>query len=92
MELLTRVAGLDAATARFEVDRYLGWPAQALAFKVGARLWQQTRRDAELRAGAAFDRKRFHHTALALGPMGLDPLRARLAETFRPTTRDLDRK
>ncbi|MFG2062333.1 DUF885 domain-containing protein [Micromonospora sp. NPDC048871] len=84
VDLLTRVAGLDPATARFEVDRYLGWPAQALAFKVGARLWQQTRRDAERRAGAAFDRKRFHHTALALGPMGLDPLRARLAETLPP--------
>ncbi|NGM13264.1 DUF885 domain-containing protein [Verrucosispora sp. CWR15] len=92
VDLLTRVAGLDAATARFEVDRYLGWPAQALAFKVGARLWQQTRQDAERRAGAAFDRKRFHHTALALGPMGLDPLRDRLAETFRPAADSLDRK
>ncbi|MEG3634416.1 DUF885 domain-containing protein [Micromonospora palythoicola] len=92
VDLLTRVAGLDAATARFEVDRYLGWPAQALAFKVGARLWQQARQDAERRAGAAFDRKRFHHTALALGPMGLDPLRDRLAETFRPAADPLDRK
>ncbi|WBB51225.1 DUF885 domain-containing protein [Verrucosispora sp. WMMA2044] len=92
VDLLTRVAGLDAATARFEVDRYLGWPAQALAFKVGARMWQQTRQDAERRAGAAFDRKRFHHTALALGPMGLDPLRDRLAETFRPAADSLDRK
>ncbi|GGM59184.1 hypothetical protein GCM10011608_50340 [Micromonospora sonchi] len=92
VDLLTRVAGLDAATARFEVDRYLGWPAQALAFKVGARLWQQARRDAERRAGAGFDRKRFHHTALALGPMGLEPLRARLAETLRSGTPALDRK
>ncbi|MGK5518678.1 DUF885 domain-containing protein [Micromonospora sp. URMC 107] len=80
VDFLTRVAGLDPATARFEVDRYLGWPAQALAFKVGARLWQQARREAERREGAGFDRKRFHHRALRLGPMGLDPLRARLAE------------
>ncbi|MGW5581099.1 DUF885 domain-containing protein [Micromonospora chokoriensis] len=80
VDVLTRVAGLDVETARFEVDRYLGWPAQALAFKVGARLWQQARREAEQREGTAFDRKRFHHTALALGPMGLDPLRARLAD------------
>ncbi|RGC65711.1 hypothetical protein C5N14_27300 [Micromonospora sp. MW-13] len=80
VDFLVRVAGLDAATARFEVDRYLGWPAQALAFKAGARLWQQARREVERREGAAFDRKRFHHRALRLGPMGLDPLRARLAE------------
>ncbi|SCF09805.1 DUF885 domain-containing protein [Micromonospora chokoriensis] len=79
VDVLTRVAGLDAETARFEVDRYLGWPAQALAFKVGARLWQRARREAEQREGTAFDRKRFHHRALALGPMGLDPLRAHLA-------------
>ncbi|NLU78407.1 DUF885 domain-containing protein [Micromonospora sp. HNM0581] len=92
VDLLTRVAGLDSASARFEVDRYLGWPAQALAFKVGARLWQQARQDAERRSGPAFDRKRFHHTALALGPMGLDPLRSRLAETFRPAAASLDRK
>jgi len=84
---LVEVAGLDQATARFEVDRYLGWPAQALAFKVGARLWQQTRRDAERRAGATFDRKEFHRTALRLGPMGLAPLRACLQEltAVRPT-------
>ena len=79
VDFLVDVAGLDRATARFEVDRYLGWPAQALAFKVGARLWQQARREAEQRDGSAFDRKLFHRTALRLGPMGLDPLRTRLA-------------
>jgi uncharacterized protein (DUF885 family) len=83
VDLLTRVAGLDAATARFEVDRYLGWPGQALAFKVGERLWWQARREAEARPG--FDRKEFHQTALRLGPMGLDPLRAALAAEPRDT-------
>ncbi|GAA1640023.1 DUF885 domain-containing protein [Catellatospora bangladeshensis] len=76
VDFLVQVAGLDRATATFEVDRYLGWPGQALAFKAGARLWAQARRDAETRAGAAFDRRRFHTDALRLGPMGLDPLRA----------------
>ncbi|MDI1463278.1 DUF885 domain-containing protein [Catellatospora sp. KI3] len=78
VDFLATVAGLDRATARFEVDRYLGWPGQALAFKAGARLWAQARHDAETRAGASFDRKRFHADALRLGPMGLDPLRATL--------------
>jgi uncharacterized protein (DUF885 family) len=79
VDLLMRVAGLDAITARFEVDRYLGWPGQALAFKVGERLWWQARREAETRPG--FDRRHFHMTALRLGPMGLDPLRSALAGT-----------
>ncbi|HEX5594488.1 MAG TPA: DUF885 domain-containing protein [Micromonosporaceae bacterium] len=77
---LSRITGLDTVTARFEVDRYLGWPGQALAFKAGARLWQQARREAELRDGAGFDRKLFHTAALRLGPMGLDPLRATLTD------------
>lgn len=71
-QVLVDVAGLDPVSARFEVDRYLGWPAQALSFAVGARLWRETRAAAE-RAGVG--RKEFHAGAFALGPMGLDPLR-----------------
>jgi uncharacterized protein (DUF885 family) len=66
----------DARTAAFEVDRYLGWPGQALAFKVGAKLWRDARSAAEARPG--FTLKGFHRDALALGPMGLGPLRANL--------------
>ena len=75
--VLEEVAEVDPTTARFEVDRYLGWPGQALAFKVGARLWQQTRE-----AAAGVDLKTFHMTALGLGPMGLEPLRTALTETL----------
>jgi uncharacterized protein (DUF885 family) len=70
---LQRMAGCDATTARFEVDRYLGWPGQALAFRVGARLWRRLRETAERRPG--FDARRFHMRALRLGPMGLGPLK-----------------
>lgn len=70
---LRAASGLDEAAARFEVDRYLAWPAQALAFRVGARLWRQIRADAERRPG--FDLRGFHGAALRLGPMGLGPLR-----------------
>ncbi len=79
VEFLSRVAGIEPHTAGFEVDRYLGWPGQALAFKAGARLWWQAREAAEHRDGASFDLRSFHATALGLGPMGLDPLRACLA-------------
>lgn len=74
-QMLHEVAEVDPQTARFEVDRYLGWPGQALAFAVGARLWRQARAEAEQRAGAAFDLHTFHTRALGLGPMGLGPLR-----------------
>jgi uncharacterized protein (DUF885 family) len=58
-----------------EVDRYLGWPGQAPAYKLGERLWLSARDDAKARHGADFDLKRFHMEALCLGQMGLDTMR-----------------
>ena len=62
-----------------EVDRYLGWPGQAPAYKLGERLWLSAREEARARKGAAFDLKDFHMQALYLGQMGLDTLREQLA-------------
>ena len=64
---------------RFELNRYLGWPGQAPSYKLGERLWLQAREDAKVRKGADFDLKEFHSQALALGSLGLDPLREALA-------------
>ena len=66
---------------RSEVDRYLGWPGQAISYKIGERVWLGARDDARRRAGDAFDLKDFHARALNLGPMGLDQLRRELART-----------
>ncbi len=64
---------------RFEVNRYLGWPGQAPSYKVGERIWLQAREDAKQRKGADFDLKAFHRSALDLGALGLDPLKAALS-------------
>jgi uncharacterized protein (DUF885 family) len=64
---------------RFELDRYLGWPGQASCYKLGERNWLGARDETRRRKGPGFDLKQFHSQALALGPMGLDPLRAALA-------------
>lgn len=74
--VLRAASGTDEASARFEVDRYFGWPAQALSFRVGARLWRQVRAVAEREPD--FDLREFHMRALQMGPMGLRPLRAAL--------------
>ncbi|MHA6523636.1 DUF885 domain-containing protein [Tessaracoccus sp. G1721] len=63
---------------RFELDRYLGWPGQAPAYKVGQRLWEQARDEAAARAGEAFDLREFHRRALDVGSVGLDVLREAL--------------
>ncbi|MEH0110244.1 DUF885 domain-containing protein [Tersicoccus sp. MR15.9] len=62
----------------FEWTRYLGWPGQAPAYKIGQRLWEQTRDDVRAHEGDAFDLKAFHTRALSLGSVGLDTLRRAL--------------
>jgi uncharacterized protein (DUF885 family) len=64
---------------RSEVDRYLGWPGQAISYKVGERVWLEERDAARRRKGADFDLKAFHSYALDLGGMGLGLLREELA-------------
>jgi uncharacterized protein (DUF885 family) len=62
-----------------EVDRYLGLPAQAISYKVGERIWLESREAAKQRLGDRFDLKAFHAHALVLGPMGLDDFSAEMA-------------
>jgi uncharacterized protein (DUF885 family) len=78
-EFLRAHSSWDERQLRFELHRYLGWPGQAPAYKLGARIWLQAREEAAARAGGAFSLKDFHSGALALGSMGLDPLREALA-------------
>ncbi|MCC6386441.1 MAG: DUF885 domain-containing protein [Dehalococcoidia bacterium] len=61
-----------------EIVRYLGYPSQAICYKVGERVWLEARDAARARAGNAFDLKAFHAKALDLGPLGLDQMRAEL--------------
>ncbi|MGW7489032.1 DUF885 domain-containing protein [Streptomyces sp. NPDC054786] len=63
----------------FEIDRYLGLPGQALAYKVGERAWLEAREAQRRAKGAGFDLKAFHQAALDLGPMGMDLLAVELA-------------
>jgi uncharacterized protein (DUF885 family) len=78
-EFSVHETGNTEAYMRSEVDRYLGWPAQAISYKIGQREWQAAREDARTREGAAFDLKAWHTKALRLGAIGLEQLRAELA-------------
>ncbi len=78
-KLLNEQALLDDAHSLSETDRYLGWPGQAISYKVGERVWMSAREDAKARLGSSFDLKRFHTYALKIGPMGLDPFATEMA-------------
>ena len=78
-EFLRSRVHMEDEMLRFELNRYLGWPGQAPSYKLGERIWFQAREEARQRKGAEFSLKDFHTQALALGALGLDPLRAALA-------------
>jgi uncharacterized protein (DUF885 family) len=58
-----------------EIDRYIGWPAQALAYKVGQLELLRLRAEARQRQGDRFDIRRFHDVVLGQGALPLPALR-----------------
>ena len=78
-EALMNKALLDEHHATSETDRYLGWPGQAISYKVGEREWIAARENAKKRLGSEFSLKKFHAHALKIGPMGLDTFGQELA-------------
>ncbi|MGN6272839.1 MAG: DUF885 domain-containing protein [Protaetiibacter sp.] len=79
LAFMRRNVNMDDAFVRFEVNRYLGWPGQAPSYKVGQRIWEQIRDEAQRREGSGFSFRDFHKHALDLGGVGLDTLRTALA-------------
>jgi uncharacterized protein (DUF885 family) len=61
-----------------EVDRYISWPGQALAYKLGEMTIRRMRTKAEKALGAKFDIRKFHDVVLALGSVPLPMLEERI--------------
>jgi len=69
-----KYTAMDEPNIETEVDRYIGWPGQALAYKLGQMKILELRAYAKQQLGAKFDIRSFHDAILAEGPLPLDVL------------------
>lgn len=80
VDYLTENAALSEHEINTEIDRYISWPGQALAYKLGEMQIRRHRREAEAALGAAFDQRLFHDAILALGSVPLPVLEERMKQ------------
>ena len=78
IEYMTANTALSPHNIIAEVDRYIGWPGQALAYKTGELAISRIRREAERRLGNKFDVRSFHDRVLEAGSIPLPLLEARV--------------
>ncbi len=84
-----RYTAMDEPNVQTEVDRYIAWPGQALAYKLGQLEILRLREEARQRLGSKFDLRAFHDEVVGSGPLPLDVLHTQVenwisAQAARP--------
>jgi uncharacterized protein (DUF885 family) len=77
VDFFRKYQAVDEPTIQSETDRYIAWPGQALAYKLGQLKFRELRARAQRELGAKFDIRAFHDEMLNGGALPLDLLDAR---------------
>ncbi len=78
LDYLASNTALSLHNVQTEVDRYIAWPGQALAYKMGELTIWELRAKAERELGDKFDIRDFHDAVLTEGGLPLDMLRVKI--------------
>jgi uncharacterized protein (DUF885 family) len=89
IEFMMANTALSRLNITTEVDRYISWPGQACAYKIGELKIRELRQRAESRLGQSFDLRAFHDVVLGAGSIPLTILEKRVdywinSQQFRP--------
>jgi uncharacterized protein (DUF885 family) len=87
VDFLRQTGAIDEPTIQSETDRYIAWPGQALAYKLGQLEFRELRDRARKELGPKFDLRRFHDEMLNGGVLPLDLLASRTDEWIRAEKR-----
>ena len=80
VEYFHRYTAMDEPNVQTEVDRYISWPGQALAYKLGQLEILNLREEARQKLGGKFDLRSFHDEIVGSGPLPLDVLHSQVEE------------
>lgn len=83
VDYLASHTALSQHEVETEVDRYISWPGQALAYKLGELTIRRLRGEAEQALGPRFDERAFHDRILALGSVPLSVMDEQMREFIR---------
>lgn len=86
IDTMERHMAMPRATIAAEVDRYICWPGQALAYQIGNLEFRKIRKRCEARLGDRFSFRRFHDRIIAAGPATIPVLNDLVDDMIAETT------